>query len=193
MIDVFNNALFTPAPKILGKQLRPYSLAHHFALKALKNPVVLNEDWNRSDLLSAAWVCRMTFAEIRDKVFSNEPDVDEIQEWSKDMAEYDLGMWDQAHTAFIQYINAFSEVPEHMHEKKPKPLKHPWEFVVVVEICKNGLAKCAEDVWNMPCGLAHCYYSAIGETYGDDSLISEDEHKVFMEMRQAREVRENAG
>ena len=175
MIDVFSNALFSNPPIVLGRRLRPYSLAHNFALKTIRSPIISGEDWTRSDLLTACWICRMDLDEIRSKVFADEPDQSEVAAWSSLLFDEPDETWDEGYKCFVDYVSAYCEVPDRLRSGDDKSIKHPWEFFIAVRLAGVKVVNHIDDAWNMACNLAHSYHSAWSETQGDESLVTEED------------------
>ena len=73
-----------------------------------------------------------------------------------------------------------------MPERWTKPgsdgVLHPWPLVIAVTIMPIvGEVR----AWNMPLPLAVSYWSAIAETHGDKSLISDEEYALITAAKNA--------
>jgi len=182
--EIFFNAVFVEPPKICGKKLKPYSLAHDYFLRYLKNPLVVGGETSDEDLLNAIFVCSLSYRQL--KRFLNYPKRFMAMLWFLRWRIKDLEI---ARKSFRLYIGEYFEIPDHFTpyapvspdaalfateaKEKGKPYAAPWQYHLVHTLC--FCYGCSlDEAWNTPVTTARCYHDVWSESTGlDNSLVSE--------------------
>lgn len=163
-------------PVILGRRLKPFSLAHSMTLEELRNPYVMTSSpqLDPAALHFALWVCTMSGDEIGRNVYATK----RLKLWIALRGwwyrKHDL---QDAHETFLAYIKDCSDHPERSipcsadgKEKSRTFVKAPWQYHMVRTLCKVYGMYHAQ-AWDCPLILASCLHAADMEANGDDSLI----------------------
>jgi hypothetical protein len=176
--DIFFKAIFLEPPRICGKRLMPFSVAHDYFLSHLGNPYMVGGKVTSEHLLNAILVCSMTYKEI--KAHLNNPSRIKAWLWFLNWRFRNL---DIAHESFMVYLSEHYDVPDHFEPydvsdfddfaKPPEaPQKYggPYQYHLVHIMCREyGLS--LDDAWNTGLTTARCYYDIWSESTGYDNTI----------------------
>lgn len=175
MASKWQKAALVQPPQILGRQLLPFSHGHFFVLGAMESPYVKGGSVTNDDLVSAVFICSHTFEENQALLFSDHKYEKQVGAWARKLKKFSFY---EAREQFVDYYDVFTNVPDHWISQDNKRPKAAYEFTVVTGLVSSGVCTLSE-AWNMGFSLARCYYSAVAESNGDDSLLSEDEKKFL--------------
>lgn len=187
--EIFFKAVFLEPPRICGKRLLPFSLAHTYFLSYLKNPYIVGGQVTDDDLLSAIFICSLTYSEI--KKYLNYPRWFAFSVW---VLKWKFRKLDIAHESFRTYLSEYFDVPDHFvpvpnaDEEQP-PVKEdertsysaPWQYHLVHILCREYRFT-LDEAWNTGITVARCYYDVWSESTGfDNSLVSVDIGQPLLE------------
>jgi len=183
----WDKALFSAPPRIMGRQLLPYSLAHSRALKLLASPYVAGGVVTPADVLVAVAVCSRTMPQIvaSGVCADRKPWATAWALWWSLRLRWSF---DRAHASLTAYFNEYASEPEH-EERAGKRYNAPWEFHHVRVLC-NVYGVTPAVAWECPMVTARCYYDAHGEANGDDSIISTDASRGYELIAEANRLAE---
>jgi len=168
----FFQAAYCQPPRVLGVQLRPFSLGHLLLLEGLGNPFVAWGTGSRAELFAAVLVCSHTMAENGRVLFGGRLPLWRLIWWALRWPERRIG---PERDAFVRYLADYTATPEHWEsESDGKGFRAPWQYHFVLVLCREFGMGWAE-AWNAPVALARCCYDTWAETQGDKSLISPEE------------------
>ena len=185
--DIFFKAVFLEPPRICGKRLHPFSLAHEYFLKHLNNPIIVGGSITDDDLLTAIFVCSLTFKELRE--YFNQPSTFKVGLWFLRWRYRNLAI---AHESFAVYLSEYYDVPDHF-KPEPKegeelPVKEeragygcPYQYHLMHILCRE-YSMSIDEAWNTSLTTARCYYDVWSESTGfDDSCVPVDVGQPLLE------------
>ena len=172
MDPVFQTAflLHTP-PRVLGRQLLPFSLGHSLTLESINSPVLGSGPVQPGDLAIAVWVCSRRATELVRK-FDPAAISAEFARWGRRtppvVCETDLVL-------FRAYLAAFIAAPARWDAEGPRrEMKAPWQYTIAAALRQH--LKCTfDEAWNTPVNRALADYAVLGEALGDESLMTDQE------------------
>ena len=171
-MDAFFQAAYCQPPRVLGRQLMPFSLSHVFLLGGLGNGFVTTGNGTRSELFTAAMVCSRTHSENARALFGGRgPSLLRLMAWSLRWPDRKI---EAEREAFKAYLSDYCTVPEHWQADEGRGFQCPWQFHFVMTLTRY-FGSTLEAAWNTPVALARCYYDAWAESEGDKSLVTTDE------------------
>ena len=174
MPDAFFQAAFCQAPKIAGRQLLPFSLSHVMLLRGLGNGFATRGDGTRSELLTALLVCSRTHKQNARALFGQKQSILSLIAWA---ARWPDSRLEPERVAFQAYLSDYLTTPEHWEDGSASGgFLAPWPYHFVLTLTEH-YGCYLDEAWDMPVGLARCYYDVWAETQGDKSLISEKEKR----------------
>lgn len=180
MRDAFFQALMVRPPKICGRQLLPFSLAHEYILRRLGSPFVCTggDPVRREDVLLAVAVCSRTLAQNRELIAAGLGTARRLCAWGLDWRRVDV---ETAASSLRTYIDDYSEAPPHKTmertDGKRRTIGAPIAFHVVRVLCRRF--NCSlDEAWNMGKGYALALWDTENEANGDETLLSEAEQYV---------------
>ena len=171
-MDAFFQAAYCQPPRVLGRQLMPFSLSHVFLLGGLGNGFVTTGNGTRSELFTAAMVCSRTHSENARALFGGRgPSLLRLVAWSWRWPDRKI---EPERETFKAYLSDYCTIPEHWHGEGSGNFQCPWQFHFVLWLTQHF--KCTrEQAWNEPVALTRCYYDTWAETQGDKSVVTSDE------------------
>lgn len=194
MQEFYGNTLCNDVPVVLGKTLRPLTLAHVYTLLAAESPYVCDKPDSEKktlfDLAFAVAVCSRTWEEIGELLANR--DTREIEAWGRQWGK----AWNTRIDPFIedekmvQYLDRYTALPERKRKHKNAPdsgSRNPWPLILVSKY-KGELGE--SRAWNLPVSLAFAYWLADCERDGDDSLVSDAEAAGLARAREIRKKME---
>lgn len=186
-VTAWDKALFSAPPRIMGRQLQPYSLAHSRALKLLASPYVAGGTVTPADVLVAVSVCSRSLPQIVADVFCS-PRKPWESAWALWWGLRLRWNFDRAHAALTAYFHDYACEPDH-EDRGGKRYVAPWEFHHVRVLCSvYGVTPAV--AWECPMVTARCLYDAHGEANGDESLISSEMAQGYEMIAEANRLAE---
>ncbi|MCE5317844.1 MAG: hypothetical protein LLG04_10890 [Parachlamydia sp.] len=193
--DLFLSACFLSPPKMFGKRLRPFSVAHYYLLKHFRNPYLVGGTCTKQELLFAVYICSLTWEDCIAWIASNSQWTDRAFWWAWRWRKTDFAV---ASTSFEKYIEEFTATAERTEkiDENGEPTKKisialPLEWHLATFLM-NELHFSESEAWNMPFNRARCYFDVIAERGGDDTLMSEYDRQLIL-LRQKAEAAHAAG
>ena len=185
MQDAYAAIVLAESPVILGRRLLPFSLGHHFALRALGSPFVTGGKIEASDTVLAVWVCSHSWQALCDKLRMHRGDIEkECKTWGRRASKDGMDVA-AASTALAGYIAAHTNAPKRWSKGDASGPRVPWELAVFWKLCSGDLSTShRRDLWDMPVPEAIAYVSAASYAAGDDSLVSEEEDEAARKLRE---------
>jgi hypothetical protein len=176
MQAAYLNALFLAPPVILGRQLKPYSLAHIAFLRSIDSPFYTGKHASINDLVIAAFVCSHAWPF---PFMSQDPDAlgQACAEWGESLGTVDFK---SNLAAFLRYIRAYSAMPARGTPPDAEaivPEQVPWMFAMAFFLM-NDLGFEEIQAWNTPVGRAFAYAAVKAVRSGDETLVSEEEESI---------------
>jgi len=166
MSDAWLSSLLCRPPKILGRRLQPFSLAHSFILERAENPYWCGGDKTAAHFFEAVDICARALDE--NAAHFNGGKVRTFKKWA---AKFLRKVNAEEVIAFTSYLNNFAECPPRDNKGGGRAMVSPWQFRIVGWLVAHGFAE--DRAWNMPLNLAMCYFGAANEMEGDESLIEQ--------------------
>lgn len=175
MQDAFFQAAYCQPPKVLGRQLRPFSLSHAYLLRGLGNGFVEKGEGTRAELFTAALICSRTHEANARALFGGRQSSFWLTVWA---AQWHGSRIAREREQFLAYLSDYLTTPEHWEDGDGSTFRAPWPFHFVHVLtryygCTLGQA------WDMPVALARCYYDTWAEVEGDKTLVTEREHDII--------------
>lgn len=194
----FYRAARPEPPRVIGLQLRPYSLGHHINLHAYDSAFVKGAGALFIDMITSVFICSLTWKEWED--WKNSWKLKwALRFWGWRMGKFDVKA--EAET-FARYLAAGSECPEVTVPSKGRALTAAWESRLKLFLVKE-LRLTVDEAMDYPLALAWQDYCAHGEAQGTLTLLSEadkeslewikgDEYKRMVAEAEAEGRRETA-
>ena len=179
MDNPFLKSLFTQPPKILNRQLRPYSAFHAAALMLIDSPYVMDGGPTATiqDAAIGCLICSLDFESGRDFLF---PDIESAMECVADDWEFDDSELVTAADRFCIYINDYSDLPVvqwPVREGGDAPMVSPipWPFFCVSVVLRNYPSFTEAQAWDLPLSRLVSYKAAVDSTQGAEVY---DQHSL---------------
>lgn len=170
-LDTWVQAMVVTAPRLCGRRLQPYSLAHEMVLRGLRNPIIQTENVSRATLLQAVWVCQHDFRECRWLFRESRWLLLRLAwfslRWRHLPVPLSVRVW-------RQYREDFSAAPEHWEYEADEgrhPAAAPIEWHLVRCLCTEW-GRTWDEAWNTPPSLAVCCWDVSAERNGDKTLMT---------------------
>lgn len=184
MRNVWVKALYVQQPKIFGRQLRPFSLAHGIALRAIESPFMVGGTATPIDLYVALEICRRTAEELRRDLFRISG--------RKFLRWFLFGgkrRFDTAVESLRVYIEDHVDAPTRKTPATPSKasIAAPYEYHLHRVLC-NVYGYYPSAAWDESYVMARCLFDTNAECNGDDMLVSEDDEAVVDIMVKAKEA-----
>ena len=110
MESCFTRALWATPPRILGKQLAPFSLGHAILLHSIGSPYLSRREAGLPDLLTALFLCSLEYAAAVDAVIHKQATIaKDAKRWGKAVTRKDFA---RADTDLRQYVTDCFDFPE---------------------------------------------------------------------------------
>lgn len=193
MRDVWFQALMLTSPRICGRALLPFSIAHRYILRALGNPYAYSDTpATAGDLLNAVAICSRTWEQNRALLFGGQP-------WRAALAWEWYWMqrlsrsFDTADASFRQYLADYCTVPAHDNgNAKDAKIGAPIEFHLV-RVLMSAFGMSESEAWNAPWNRAVCYLDARAEAESTETrILSPAEEYAFDLIEQASKEADKA-
>lgn len=181
-IETWALAIFCRADAVVfGQRLRPLSLAHLLALRALECRAAYGAD-EPHEMAVAAVVCSKTYEQIKRDIFA---DTKRAKKQIEIMARRcNLKNLDSVRETLDRYFENGTLCPEHWEpvEKKAKGVRAPWELHVARVLC-GQYGYTLEEAMDCPAPLGRSLYDVYAESKGSDSLKTQEEHDAEMKLK----------
>lgn len=181
MLPSYAKAFFSQPPTVFGKRLRPFSLGHSFLLEAIGNPVAMCEPYAAQDAAVFALVCSLPWGEALALLNDWDAHKASVQSWGEECGGSDWAAECAKIDAYFQ--EALECIPPRWDRDDAKTeCKVPIQLAFF-HILKGDSAITPEveaAIWDMPFGRAAVYSAAAGWAKGDDTLMTEKEHGLYM-------------
>ena len=164
----FYKAARPEPPRVIGLQLRPYSLGHHLTLHAYDSSFVNGAGALFSDMILGVLICSLTWKEWEVWKRSWKLAVF-LKVWGWRMGKFDVKAEAEKFTA---YLAEGSECPEVAVPSKGRALSAAWESRLKLFLVKE-LRLTVDEAMDYPLALAWQEYCAHGEQEGTLTLLSE--------------------
>jgi len=165
--DTFFKAVFVEPPRICGKRLRPFSLAHEYFLEHTGNSALCRGAIDADSLLTAIFVCSLTYSELKRHI--NSPRMFRLGLW---YLKWRFRNLDIAAESFLSYVDEYIDVPDHWSEDREDSYSAPWQWHMVTVLCDRFNCTLNE-AWDTPVSFARCAYDTFNESKGDKSIVSD--------------------
>ena len=181
--EIFFKAAFIEPPRICGRRLLPFSIAHDYLLRYYKSPYIVGGSVDDDCLLDAIYYCSLTYRELRRHIAN--PSWVKAGAWRLCWLYRNLNF---AHDQFLSYFEEYYEVPDHFDhvedelpaeigesipaESKSKKGTYaaPWHYHLA-HILRSQYHCTKDEAWNTSITEARCVYDVWAESTGDDSLV----------------------
>lgn len=181
-VDAWLTSLMVTPPVILGRRLKPFSLAHSFILERAANPFWIGGERGPEHFFEALEICSHDLEENRARIASKSDN--KFKRW---VAKHFRKVSARDVEMFVQYMD--DHLACHSRESSGgREMHSPWQFRLVADLVARGFSE--ERAWNMPLNLARCYYDARAEMEGDDTLLSEDSADAYELIAKANKLME---
>jgi hypothetical protein len=163
-VDAWLTALMVTPPTVLGRRLKPFSLAHSLILERAGNTFWVGGEKTVEDFFQAVDVCARDLQENRERI--NEP--------QRRMKRWIARTFRKASAADVQKFAAYIQDHATCCAREStggasRDMASPWQFRIAAYLIERGFAE--ERAWNMPLNLARCYFDANEEMNGDNTLV----------------------
>lgn len=178
MHQLFRNAVFQRPPVVLGRQLKPFSLAHAMFLLACDSPYFhVGADPTIEDMAFLVWVCSQDaypFGPIADAMLDDRTQK-AMRKWGVQWSRKTrmTSMIEDSVKLTDYLISANDRPPRYFADGTQRNPKTPWPLTMVVKLMMNGTP--VAQAWNQPMALSTSVKLTIDFLEGDDSLQSERE------------------
>lgn len=186
MQDVFLNGLTAlaapPVPVVMGLTLRPFSLGHSVLLEAIDSPFSIGGPRSVADLSVAVWLCSMPYVDGAESLqYASVATSKAFDKWGKKWGK--RGDFQTELNLFTVYLDFYSETPSRWNSGDKGECRTPWQWSMLNAL-SGGIADpvIQSHILNMPLNAAICQACAIGESNGDDSLMTEYEEHAIAEL-----------
>lgn len=166
MQEAFARAFVTAEFTAFGFDLKPYTLAHSFALAMLGCGVAEDADGEPTlaDCGLAAWVCSLPADAVRRKL--TPPGAALFAERMRGLDPH-AEAWNLS-----QYFEHYRACPRRWQSKATSP-RAPWQWIAVARLARMGLS--GSQAWAVPVAEAIALCAADDAYNGDKSLLSDAE------------------
>lgn len=183
MLHAYAKAFFSEPPTVFGKRLRPFSLGHSYLLEAIGNPVAMGEPYAVQDAAVFALVCSHPWGEALALLNNWTAHRGSVEAWGAECAGAN---WQEECAKIDDYFRESMEcIPPRWEKDDAKgECKVPIQLAFF-QILKGDSAVTPEveaSIWDMPFGRAAIYAAAAGWAKGDDSLMTEKEHGLYLKV-----------
>ena len=185
MDQVFQTAFLLPTPpRVLGRQLLPFSLGHSLTLESISSPVLRDGECLPGDLAVAVWVCSRKAARLL-RNFNPAVVLEEFKAWGR---ATDAVTCAAELETFRAYLRAYIVTPARWDAEGPRrELRAPWQYTIVNALRQH--LHCSDvAAWDTPVIKALADYATLGEALGDESLMTEQERAEIEALRQSPEA-----
>lgn len=165
-------------PRIIGLQLRPYSLGHHVALHAYDSSFVKGSPDLFSDMILGVFICSQSWADWEAWRQSWKLPVF-LKLWGKLAGKFDVK---KEAERFTTYVHEGSFCPEAVTPTKGRELGAPWEARIQLFLLRELRLKFA-GAMDFPLALAWQLYCAHHEAEGGMRLLTEAEIQQLDEQK----------
>jgi hypothetical protein len=166
----FYRAARPEPPRIIGLQLRPYSLGHHITLHAYDSSFLFHDTPRFYDLILGVFICSQTWGGWNDWRSSWKLPVF-LKLWGWCFRKFDVRV---EAAKFTKYIADGCECPEVAIPADARTLSGAWESRLKLFLVRR-LRLSAEEAMDYPLALAWQEYCAFGESEGTITLLSESD------------------
>lgn len=162
---------------MLGRKLRPFSLAHRLVLEALDSPLVSESTaFAMGDLLLAARVCSMPnpFRPLLKPTW-----MERVRFWR---GTFDPSYFRSESQKFVDYLDDHSSAPKFWNrlDQTFARTSVPWLLDLAAGILRRTSFS-EREVWLMPIGKAFWYYTALCKQEGHDPDILTTDEEAFLD------------
>lgn len=186
MTESFYEAFINCRHRVLGRNLKPFSLRHCLYLEAIGSPYMdaingKSAEITRRDLEIAVTVC------------SAEGDISEALRRIGHIGNLAMKLhpFKRASTRFLSYLSDYIALPE-LWENGGEPVNAPWILSrVVLLMSKTSLGR--NEIWDMPIGEVFWYCAAFGEQEGAAQIQSDAEQLAIEEALKAKNYGKSVG
>lgn len=181
-VDAWLTSLMVSPPVILGRRLKPFSLAHSFLLERAGNPFWTAGERSAEHFFEALEICAHDLDGNRARLAGGVG-----RKFKRWVASKFRKVGERDVLAFVQYMDDHTAC--HPRESvSGRDMKTPWQFRLVADLVSRGFSE--DRAWNMPLGLARCYYDARAEMDGDETLLSESSADAYELIAKANKLME---
>lgn len=171
MLPIWLQAVFCPAPRILGRAMRPFSLSHSLILRGLGNAIVSRGIPSRDDVVVFLHVCsRNHYA--NHSLFSGENER-ELYDWGKKCGNFSVQMAIQEINIYLD--NYLARADRWTSGKGTgKAYGAPWELHALHTLCATYHLP-LEQAWDVSAAYALALVDVHHEAEGAADLVTERE------------------
>ena len=165
-----------PEPVILGRNLKPYTVGHDLILHALESGFAIGTENAPTfdDLIVSTYLCSFHFDEAKGRVLDGELMRKELEEWGREVGEFDAC---EPTSQLIAYIKAYTDAPEFWIEDKPttKRCGAPLSQILKVSMMRD-FHMTEHAALHMPFNEAQTNYLTHLEMNGRLRFADDDDH-----------------
>ncbi len=172
--DNYYKAARPEPPRILGLQLRPYSLGHHIILRAYDSSFVTGGHLRFQDLVMGVFICSQSWTQWESWKCSWKLPVF-LKIWGWISGKFNIK---SAGECFLEYLTDGRRCPEVNTPAKANVLVAPWESRMKLFLVRE-LRLTVTEALDYPLALAWQEYCADGEAKGSLSLFSEADEQAL--------------
>lgn len=186
MDNAFYRALFIKPIRIMGRDLLPFSVVHHYVLRKINSPFIDGGQITPADIFAAINTCSMTYAELkRTNLGTYGLCAWRNARWARKWAKKLDGKYWVAGDSLNTWIADNTRQPEHRTRKDSGSYKVnvPIEYHLVRVLMSSNVKG---DVWDYPYLLAICHAEAVAESNGVDTLVSESDEVRYANIAKLR-------
>ncbi len=176
-MDSFYEAFINTSHKVLGENLKPFSLLHYLHLEAIDSPLIKlingdTVDLTKKDLELACIVCASSSENIVERITS-------INFCKK--ISFKFYSFRKAQLKFLAYLKDYVSMPQTWEEEgEATKLGSPWIIARLLFLMKNTNFT-EREILEMPLGKVFWYSASLGELLGGAKIMSEEEKSAIEE------------
>lgn len=161
---------------VLGCRLRPFSLAHRFALIVLDSPFLYQYrkiEWRDLEMAVAVTRCKRPLDDLYRLSARRST-------WGRILRLFAPGLLKTQALAFQTYVSDYSAPPETAVARGGRKAKAPWVLRIIETLKRSGFTE--EEAWSMPEGQALWRYATIQELDGNEINILDEEERDLLNL-----------
>jgi hypothetical protein len=177
MDERFLRAWFPRRHRVLGRQMRPFSLAHRLALETLGSPLLTDDaPFTIADLCVAVRVCAMVDPM---RPVPRPGWHDRLQFWR---CTFQAGYFEKQSRAFLDFLGDCCAVPQFWETSDPVPARSSvaWVLEVAAALLRHTSLN-EREVWSLPVGRACWYYTVLSRQTGADLDVLSTDDEAFLD------------
>lgn len=175
MDEFFHSAFCVRPPRVLGMQLKPFSLGHWVVLEHLGSTwLEQGATITKPCLIQAVWVCSRLATDIGDE----HPRLT-ARIWRNLVRRAKRCDFEAEKTVFDCYLSSYARRPEVWTSGDGAGrIGSPAPYAIAWAMMQYGHQN-YKDAWNMPVCMANALYSVCGEYHGTSQVVTDEERAAI--------------